>query len=112
MLQNHQRESGLAALNTQIEGVAAGLREIGARLETIKATAAAIHSDATHELRTLRETLEHRNESDDLDQIISIKEAAKLRGVSVDTLARNYRDKFVQLSERRFGMRKRDALML
>jgi len=104
--------SGLTALDSQIDSVAAGLREIGARLEVIKTTAAAIHSDAVRELRTLRETLEQRNESDDLDRILPIKEAAKLCGVSADTLFRNHRDKFVQLSERRFGMRKRDALML
>jgi hypothetical protein len=32
--------------------------------------------------------------------------------VSVDTLRRTDRDKFVQLSEARFGMRLRDVLLL
>ena len=50
MLHKH-RGSGLAALDAQIEGAAAGLREIGARLEAIKATATTIHSDAAHELQ-------------------------------------------------------------
>ena len=111
MLSKH-RESGLAALDAQVEGVAAGLREIGARLETIKATAAAIHGGAAHELQALKQTLEHRNKRDDLDRIIPLKEAADLRGVSVYTLRRRDRDKFVQLSDARFGMRLRDVLML
>jgi hypothetical protein len=110
---DHKHHScALAALDAQIESANAGLREISARLETIKATAAAIHSNATRETEALRETLELRNELGNLDQIIPIKEAARLRGVSVDTLCRNHRDKFVQLSERRLGMRRKDALML
>jgi hypothetical protein len=111
MLHKHH-ESGLAALDAQIEGVAAGLREIGARLELIKATATAIHSDAAHKLQALTETLEHRSERDDLDRILPLKEAAKRRGVSVDTLRRTDRDKFVRLSDARFGMRLRDVLLL
>jgi hypothetical protein len=103
--------SGLTALDAQIDGVAAGLREIGARLETIKATAAAIHSDAARQVQTLKETLELRNERGDLDRILSLKEAAKLRGVSVDTLKRTDSDKILQLSEARQGMRVRDALL-
>jgi hypothetical protein len=52
--------------------------------------------------------------SDDieLERIISIDEAARLRGVSTDTLRRHDRDKFIQLSPRRLGMRVRDALGL
>ena len=111
MLQKH-RGSGLAALDAQIKGAAAGLREIGARLEAIKATATAIHSDAAHELQALKQTLDHRDKRDDLDRIIPLKEAAERRGVSVDTLRRTDRDKFVQLSEARFGMRLRDVLLL
>jgi hypothetical protein len=111
MLHKH-RGSGLAALDAQIEGAAAGLREIGARLEAIKATATTIHSDAAHELQALKQTLDHRNERDDLDRILPLKEAAKRRGVSVDTLRRTDRDKFVQLSQARFGMRLRDVLLL
>jgi hypothetical protein len=41
---------------------------------------------------------------------ISLQEAARLKGISVDTLKRYYRDKFIQLSPRRLGMRVGDAL--
>jgi hypothetical protein len=105
-------KTGLAVLDAQIESAAAGLREIGACLQTIKATAAAMHTDATRELVVLKQTLAHHSERDDLDRIVSLKEAAKLRGVSVDTLRRTDRDKFVRLSDARFGMRVRDALMI
>jgi hypothetical protein len=110
MLHKHH-ESGLAALDAQIEGVAAGLREIGTRLELIKATAQTIHSDANREIKALRETLEHHNERDDLDRIAPLKEAAKLRGVSEDTLRRTDPDKILRLSDARYGMRVRDALL-
>ena len=103
---------GLAALDAQIESAGAALREIGARLQTIKVTATAIHSEATRELQALKDTLAHRQERDDLDRIVPLKEAAKMRGVSVDTLRRTDRDKFIGLSDNRLGMRVRDALML
>lgn len=45
-------------------------------------------------------------------RIVSLKEAARLRGVSVDTLKRNHADKIIRLSQRRVGMRVRDALAL
>jgi hypothetical protein len=48
----------------------------------------------------------------ELARIISIDEAARLSSLSKDTLARNYRDKFILLSQRRYGMRVSDALML
>ena len=86
---------GLAALDAQIESAGAALREIGARLQTIKVTATAIHSEATRELQALKDTLAHRQERDDLDRIVPLKEAAKMRGVSVDTLRRTDRDKFI-----------------
>jgi hypothetical protein len=111
LLHKH-RGSGLAALDAQIEGAAAGLREIGARLEAIKATASAIHNDATHKLQALTETLEHRSGRDDLDRIVTLKEAADMRRVSVDTLRRKERDKFVRRSDARYGMRLRDVLLL
>jgi hypothetical protein len=44
------------------------------------------------------------------NRIVSLKEAALLRGISVDTLKRCHADKIVQLSPRRRGMRIRDAL--
>ena|SRR6516165_3700465 len=49
---------------------------------------------------------------DDPDRIVTLAEAAQLMGVSIDTLRRKYRDKFIQLSARRYGMRRRDALLL
>jgi hypothetical protein len=48
----------------------------------------------------------------ELERIVSLDEAARLRGVSADTLRRHDRDKFIQLSPRRLGMRVRDALGL
>jgi hypothetical protein len=48
----------------------------------------------------------------DLDRIVSLREASKLRNVSTDTLKRQFPDKIIQLSPRRRGMRLRDALIL
>jgi hypothetical protein len=46
------------------------------------------------------------------NRIVSLKEAAKLRGTSVDTLRRNESHKFVKIGSRLLGMRVGDALML
>jgi len=50
-----------------------------------------------------------------LDGIVSLQDGAKLRSVSVDTLKR-LRDKgklkFIRVSERRLGVRRRDVLMM
>jgi hypothetical protein len=48
----------------------------------------------------------------ELQRIAPLSEAARLSGLSIDSLKRHYRGKFIQLSERRFGMRVADALML
>ena len=48
----------------------------------------------------------------ELQRIIPLSEAAQLSGLSVDTLKRRHRDKILELSPRRLGMRVRDALML
>lgn len=48
----------------------------------------------------------------ELDRIVTLKRAAELMGVHVDTVRRNYRDKFVWISPRRCGLRLRDALLL
>jgi hypothetical protein len=48
----------------------------------------------------------------ELQRIVDLKEASRLSGLSIDSLKRHYRSKFVRLSERRFGMRVADALML
>jgi hypothetical protein len=39
-----------------------------------------------------------------------LQEAARLRGVSIDTLKRHHRHQFIRLSERRLGMRLADVL--
>jgi hypothetical protein len=48
----------------------------------------------------------------ELQRIVSLPEASRLSGLSIDSLKRHYRNKFIQLSERRYGMRVADALML
>jgi len=56
--------------------------------------------------------LGHLAEWIELQRIIPLSEAAQLSGVSVDTLKRRHRNKILELSPRRLGMRVRDALML
>lgn len=48
----------------------------------------------------------------ELDQIISLKEAEQVSSLSPDSWKRNHRDKVIELSPRRLGVRLRDALML
>jgi hypothetical protein len=48
----------------------------------------------------------------ELARIAPLPEASHLSGLSEDTLRREYGHKFVKLSDRRVGMRVRDALML
>lgn len=48
----------------------------------------------------------------ELDRILSLQEAALLRGCSTDTLKRRFPDKIIRVSPRRRGMRLRDALQL
>ena len=48
----------------------------------------------------------------ELARVITLNEAAKLNGVSTDTVYREYRDLIVRVSAKRVGMRMRDALML
>lgn len=48
----------------------------------------------------------------ELQRIVDLKEAARLSGLSRDTLKRRHIDKIIRLSPRRVGMRVRDALML
>jgi hypothetical protein len=44
-------------------------------------------------------------------RIVPVKEAARLRGCHVDTILKE-RDKLVEISPKRLGMRLEDALML
>jgi hypothetical protein len=48
----------------------------------------------------------------ELKRIAPLSEVARLTGLSVDTLRYHHRDKIIQLSPRRIGMRVEDALML
>ena len=48
----------------------------------------------------------------ELERIISLQEAAKVSDLSPDSWKRHHRDKLVELSPRRLGVRLRDALML
>ncbi len=48
----------------------------------------------------------------ELQRIASLSEAARLSGLSIDTLKRRHSDKILDLSDRRRGMRVKDALML
>jgi len=48
----------------------------------------------------------------ELQRIVPLAEAARLSSLSPDSLMRHYRDKLIQLSPRRFGMRVGDALQL
>lgn len=50
-------------------------------------------------------------EIDPLDVIIPLSRAVELSGLSDDSWRRHHKDKFVRLSERRIGIRMRDALM-
>jgi hypothetical protein len=48
----------------------------------------------------------------ELKRIVDLKEASRLSGLSVDSIKRHYRQKIIELSPRRLGMRVGDALML
>jgi hypothetical protein len=48
----------------------------------------------------------------ELNRIVSLAEAAALRGVSKDTIKRRYPEIIIKLSPRRVGVRLRDALNL
>jgi hypothetical protein len=48
----------------------------------------------------------------DPNRIVTLAEASHLSSLSVDTLRRKHRDKWVRLSQRRYGIRYRHAVML
>ena len=98
-------------LTVQLDGLAVVLKDAAARIETIKAAAQAAEVK-TPPIPQPVETPAHDPDQDDPNRIVTIAEASRLSSLSIDTLRRKHRNKFVQLSERRFGMRKRDALML
>jgi hypothetical protein len=102
----------------QLDSIAAALKETGARVEEIRAaTARAAEKEARQaaerEAARVSQPAEPiQDHPADPDAIITIPEVVKLTSLSRDTLNRHHRDKFIRLSERRFGMRRRDALML
>ena|SRR5215469_509181 len=105
----------LAPLVTaQLDGLAVVLKDAAVRLETIKAAAA---QAAERETDRIEQPVERSSEpasepKDDPDRVVTLAEASHLSSLSIDTLRRKHRGKFIQLSERRWGMRRRDALML
>jgi hypothetical protein len=48
----------------------------------------------------------------ELERIVPLQEAAKLQSTSVDTIKRRHRDKIIELSPRRLGMKLKDALIM
>jgi hypothetical protein len=48
----------------------------------------------------------------ELDRVVTIRQAAKLAGLSERTLTRTRADKIIRISPGRIGMRVRDALMI
>jgi hypothetical protein len=100
-------------LTSQLDSIAVVLKDTAARIETIKATAQAAARETARTEQPIERSFEHKSEpKDDPDRVVTLAEASRLSSLSIDTLRRKHRNKFVQLSERRFGMRKRDALML
>ena len=48
----------------------------------------------------------------ELERIVTLQQAEKISTISVDGQKRHHRDKIIQLSPKRLGMRLKDALML
>jgi hypothetical protein len=77
-----------------------------------------LHEQAPHALHASEETIMSQAEvlegisAVELARIVPLAEAARLSGMSEDTLRRHYRDKLIQLTAHRLGMRIRDALLL
>src|SRR6516162_3088841 len=96
----------LAPLFTsQLDGLAVVLKDAAARIETIKAAATQAAEretarteqpvDSQHRARAAGE---HESElKDDPDRVVTLAEASRLSSLSIDTLRRKHRDKFVQL---------------
>jgi hypothetical protein len=66
-------------------------------------------------MATIRSEVTGRSTSSDwieLRRIVSLKEASRLSGLSIDTLKRRHAAKIIKLSPRRCGMRLEDALNL
>jgi len=101
----------LVPLLMQLDSIAVVLKDTTARIEAIRAAAQAAEVK-TPPIPQPVETPAPDPDRDDPDRIVTLAEGSRLSSLSVDTLRRRHRNKFIRLSERRFGMRKRDALML
>jgi hypothetical protein len=102
--------SGLVA---QLDSVAAALKEAGACIEAAKIAAQAAAYQAVLARQPAEQIRERGPEPpENLNKIVSLKEAAQRSSLSLDSLRRFHRDKFVRLSPRRIGMRLRDVLAL
>jgi hypothetical protein len=103
----------LALLSPLLDGVAVALKDAADRINAVRAAAQAAERETARAEHTAKQTPEYGpGPREDPDRIMSIAEAARLSSLSIDTLRRRHRSKWVQLSERRFGMRRRDVLML
>ena len=99
-------------LTAQLDGLAVVLKDATARLETIKTATAQAAERETPSTPRPAETPVHDPDRDDPDRIISLAEAARLSSLSVYTLRRRFRSKFIRLGARRVGLRRRDVLHL
>jgi len=96
------------ALKDAADRSAFALKDAADRIEVVRAAAQV----AERKPAPVKPPERDQDSKDDPDRIVTLAEAARLSSLSIDTLRRNHRDKFIQLSERRFGMRRRDALLL
>jgi hypothetical protein len=96
----------------QLDSIAVVLKDAADRIEAIRAAAQVAGRETALAVQPVETPARDRGPRDDPDRIVTLAEASRLSSLSIDTLRRKHRNKFVQLSERRFGMRRRDALML
>jgi hypothetical protein len=101
----------LALLTPLLDGVAIALKDAVRRIDAVRATAQAAERETARAEQPAKQTPD-QGLRDDPDRIVSIAEAARLSSLSIDTLRRKHRDKWLRLSERRFGMRRKDVLQL
>jgi len=102
----------LALLSPLLDGGAVALKDAANRVDAVRAAAQEVAKRETARAEQPAKETPDRGPRDDPDRIVSLAEAARLSSLSIDTLRRRHRNKWVQLSERRFGMRRRDVLML
>lgn len=59
-----------------------------------------------------RQSVHTQEEWVEMRRIVPLQEASRLLNLSVDTIRREFSDKIIKLSPRRYGMRLGDALLL